>query len=117
MLGPARFSHIETCAREVSHALRARDEVEESVLTLTNLDVMLDALRAELAGLTKQNFSQEQPVKKKPDYADLLKTLDPSKAKRLITARENSIKSVKASLKKAKESQSQIAKEATSTAS
>lgn len=106
MLGPARFNHIETCAREASRVFRVRDDIEESVITLKTLDDLLASLREELASLTEArdtSGSQQRPVKKKQDYADLLKTLDLPKAKRLVIARENAIKSVKTSLKKAKD--------------
>ena len=104
MLGPARFSHSETCAREVSHAFRVRDEVEECVATLTSLDDILASLRAELASLTQSHDGAAKgSTKKKQDYGDLLKTLDLPKAKRLVSARENAIKAVKASLQKSRE--------------
>jgi hypothetical protein len=51
MLGPARFAHIETTAREVCRAFKIRDEVEDLVRTLTQLDALLAARRAELARL------------------------------------------------------------------
>lgn len=113
MLGPARFSHIETCAREVSRAFRVQDEVEECVATLTNLDDILASLRAELANLTEvKGAAHEKSARKKHDYADLQKTLNLSKAKRLVAARENAIKSVKVSLQKAQETQQQLSPEA-----
>lgn len=100
MLGPVRFTHIEDCTREVCQAFRTKDELEDCIATLGTLDDMLALLRSELAELngTKQNTNSE--AKKKQDYKALL---DLSKAKRLVTARENSIKSVQASLLKAKE--------------
>ncbi len=107
MIGPARFSHIETCAREVCHTFRVKDELDERLATLGSLDDMLGLLRAELAELTETKESAETASKivgkKKQDYRALLDSLDVTKAKRLIIARENSLKSVKASLKKARE--------------
>ena len=52
MLGPVRFDHIETCAREVCHTFRLKDDMATSIATLTSLDDILASLRAELASLT-----------------------------------------------------------------
>ncbi|KAI0090702.1 ribosomal protein S5 domain 2-like protein [Irpex rosettiformis] len=106
MLGPVRFAHIETCAREVCHAFRTKDETEECVATLANLDSILASLRAELAqskGEATTTDKAAAPAKKKQDYKDLVDAQDIPRAKRLITARENAIKSVKSSIQKAKE--------------
>ena len=112
MLGPARFEHIETCAREVCRTFRLKDDVATYVATLTSLDDILTSLRAELASITvAKSASQSTQASstsagtKKPTsnpYATLEDSLDVAKAKRLITARENSIKSVKQALKKAR---------------
>ena len=111
MLGPARFEHIETCAREVCRTFRLKDDVATCMATLASLDDILASLRAELASITATK-SASGPAQaqasgtKKPaanSYAALEESLDVVKAKRLITARENSIKSVKQALKKARE--------------
>ncbi|KAI0645180.1 ribosomal protein S5 domain 2-like protein [Trametes meyenii] len=114
MLGPARFDHIETCTREVCHTFRLKDDMATSIATLTSLDDILASLRAELASITS---SQPGPDRETPrddtpttitvkktsaSYIALEESLDISKAKRLITARENSIKSVKQALRKAR---------------
>ncbi|KAI0629426.1 ribosomal protein S5 domain 2-like protein [Trametes polyzona] len=120
MLGPARFDHIETCTREVCRAFRLKDDMATCIATLTSLDDILASLRAELASLTtpsKVDGPSEAatstdpdvivavPAKKgRPSYAALEESLDIAKAKRLITARENSIKSVKLALQKARAS-------------
>ena len=111
MLGPARFEHIETCAREVCRTFRLKDDVATCIATLTSLDDILASLRAELASIaaTKsvsepgqaQASSTREPAANA--YAALEESLDVAKAKRLITVRENSIKSVKQALKKARE--------------
>ncbi|KAI0691097.1 ribosomal protein S5 domain 2-type protein [Cytidiella melzeri] len=105
MLGPARFAHIETCAREVCHAFKVKDELEECVTTLLSLDDILDALRSELAELNEAQLTgtEKGPAKKKPDYKDLMDAQDIARAKRLVTAREKAIKSVKSSIQKAKD--------------
>ncbi|EJF56820.1 ribosomal protein S5 domain 2-like protein [Dichomitus squalens LYAD-421 SS1] len=110
MLGPVRFEHIETCAREVCRTFRLKDDMVTCVATLTSLDDILASLRAELASVTARKTSSEptssQSAAKRSTakpYATLEESLDIAKAKRLITARENSIKSVKQALKKARE--------------
>ncbi|KAH9855931.1 ribosomal protein S5 domain 2-like protein [Lenzites betulinus] len=114
MLGPARFDHIEMCTREVCQTFRLKDDMATSIVTLTTLDDILASLRAELASLTRPPESDSTaatdgaaaapaPAKKaSPSYAALGESLDIAKAKRLITARENSIKSVKQALQKAR---------------
>ncbi|KAF8738498.1 hypothetical protein AX14_011333 [Amanita brunnescens Koide BX004] len=97
LLGPARFTHIETCAEEVCREFKKSEELQDCITTLTSLDDLLGQLRAQLQ--TRSNPSA-QPDKekesKKPDYS----ILDIPKAKRLIAARENSIKSCKSLLAK-----------------
>ncbi|KAH9944780.1 ribosomal protein S5 domain 2-like protein [Amylocystis lapponica] len=113
MLGPTRFAHFEACAREVCRAFRLQDDIATSVATLQSLDDILASLRASLAEHTFADTSEPttsagepSPVraepKKVPDYTALRESLDLKKAKRLITARENAIKSVKAALQKAR---------------
>ncbi|KAL7277763.1 hypothetical protein ACG7TL_008705 [Trametes sanguinea] len=130
MLGPARFDHIELCAREVCRTFRLKDDMATSIATLASLDDILASLRAELASITAENAKTTEadgPVetagsasaafegdasrsatpivrsaKSRPNYTALEESLDVAKAKRLITARENSIKSVKVALQKAR---------------
>ena len=112
MLGPARFAHIETCAREVCHAFKIKDEIEDCVVTLTSLDDILVSLRAELAELRGETAGSDKPVvptKKKQDYKDLVDGQDIARAKRLVTARENAIKSVKSSIQKEKQQKPVVA--------
>lgn len=129
MLGPVRFSHFETCAREVCRTFRLKDDIESDIATLTSLDDILASLREELAQTLVVRTSSLDPnddasldacataaaaagggggasrasPKKTPNYKDLRDSLDVNKAKRLITARENSIKSVKSALKREKD--------------
>lgn len=107
MLGPARFTHIEMCAREVCHAFKVKDEIEDCVATLTSLDDIMASLRVELAQLKEPQSTADKaaPTKKQQDYKDLLGHQDVAKAKRLVVARENAIKSVKSSIQKIKEQQ------------
>ncbi|KAL1745056.1 ribosomal protein S5 domain 2-type protein [Schizophyllum fasciatum] len=88
MLGPARFDHIETCAAEVCQAFKKKVEAEEFLTTLTTLDDLLAELRAELAEKLK-----------KPDYASWIEK-DIPRARKLVKARELSIKAVKNALAK-----------------
>ncbi|KAH9920929.1 uncharacterized protein B0H18DRAFT_1086273 [Fomitopsis serialis] len=78
MLGPIRFAHFETCAREVCRPL-------------------------DLAKSTASTSDAAPTTKKAPNYDSLKESLDIGRAKRLVTARENAIKSVKAALKKQQE--------------
>lgn len=103
MIGPARFSHIETCTREACRSFRVRDEVEELVVTLRSLDDILVTLRAELQVLrvSQSTFEDTKTIERKaPDYDTLMDSLDVEKAKRLVAAREKAIKSVKLNIQK-----------------
>ncbi|KAI0359567.1 ribosomal protein S5 domain 2-like protein [Trametes cingulata] len=113
MLGPVRFDHIEMCAREACRAFRLKDDVADAIATLNSLDDILASLRAELASLSAPPSSSEGQEKEqnvtvitkervRPSYAALEESLDIAKAKRLISARENSIRSVKQALQKAR---------------
>jgi len=132
MLGPIRFTHIEDCVREVCRVFRLKDEMEDCITTLTTLDETLARLRAELELLRGSSSSQtnipssvpatptpthpvqtsEEDVDEKPrkrrilestqDYSELRKSADIKKAKRLVTARENSLKAVQNLIEKAK---------------
>ncbi|EKM53376.1 uncharacterized protein PHACADRAFT_99607 [Phanerochaete carnosa HHB-10118-sp] len=101
MLGPARFNHIEICAREACRAFRLRDEIEEEVATLRSLDDILATLRSELAAVKSQP-EEAKTNAKKPDYDALLATSDVNKVRRLVAAREKAIQSVKMSIQKSK---------------
>ncbi|KAI0827985.1 ribosomal protein S5 domain 2-like protein [Trametes gibbosa] len=122
MLGPVRFDHIEMCTREVCQTFRLKDDMATSIATLTSLDDILASLRVEFATLmsnirpmdsdikddppagTESEATTSAPIMKKvrTSYVTLEESLDITKAKRLITARENSIKSVKQALQKAR---------------
>ncbi|KAL1756315.1 hypothetical protein FB107DRAFT_290143 [Schizophyllum commune] len=88
MLGPTRFDHIETCATEVCQAFKKKVEAEEFLVTLTTLDDLLAELRAQLA-----------EKKRPPDYASWIES-DIPRARKLVRARELSIKAVKNALAK-----------------
>ncbi|KAK7676755.1 hypothetical protein QCA50_020278 [Cerrena zonata] len=106
MLGPVRFEHIETCTREVCRSFVLKEQVEDAITTLTTLDSILLTLREELAQLKAVDSAPppgDLKPKKPQDYSSLRDTLDTKKANRLVTARENSVKSVKLSLAKLKE--------------
>ncbi|KAG6857200.1 hypothetical protein H0H87_008266 [Tephrocybe sp. NHM501043] len=92
MLGPARFSHIETCAAEVCQEFRRSEDLRECISDLMTLDAVLAGLRVEYneaSGGRTGTIGNVTPTPK--DYAGL----DFEKGKRLIKARENAIKSVK----------------------
>lgn len=96
LLGPARFTHIETCASEVCREFKRSEELRESITTLQTLDDLLITLRSQLTSLTTQSLTTSASIpernSKKPNYEGM----DVAKAKRLIKARENSLESVKA---------------------
>jgi hypothetical protein len=153
MLGPSRFTHIETCAREACRDYKIKDELEDTVRMLHTLDGELTKQRAKLQALTDvsesspnregkgddptveaqkresvttekqkgddattvpQSTKTDDPIqlgKRKrsaadaTDYTELIATKDTKKARRLVTARENAIKSVKALITKKEEEQ------------
>lgn len=87
--------------------------MDECITTLTSLDDILATLRTELSSIrpprpttdAENNVASTSTTvsRKSQDYTSLRDSFDLRKAKRLITARENSIRAVKASLQKAKE--------------
>ncbi len=117
MLGRVRFDHIELCAREVCHAFRRKDDMATCIATLASLDQTLASLRTQLAAATRTADTNDAKgtgednstvdgsvvIAKTPtdsSYSALDESLDVAKAKRLIAARENSIRSVRVALKK-----------------
>jgi len=119
LLGPARFSHIETCATEVCKAFKKSEELQDYITTLQTLDDLLIAHREHLASLTITAVAENDetnasvapnaspssepsstPIQKREAKKTDYKSLDVAKAKRLIQARENSIKTVKAMIAK-----------------
>lgn len=96
MLGPTRFSHIETCTLEVCREFKRREEVKDALTTLRSLDDILAQLRDELAVLKGEGAAAPM---KTPDYSGWI-DWDLPKARRLIRAREGSINSVKELLSK-----------------
>jgi hypothetical protein len=96
LLGPARFSHVEICAEEVCRHFKSKEEMEERMVTLTSLDDILSTLRAEYASITTDDATTT--VRRKSDYSSIAKSMDLSKVKRLIGAREDAIKVVKKSI-------------------
>ncbi|KAG1746479.1 hypothetical protein EDB19DRAFT_360306 [Suillus lakei] len=117
LLGPTRFVHIDTCATEVCRTFKRVEEMEECISTLIRLDNMLASLRQELNNLTQnaelatsgststRNASDETNNvegrrNRQPDYTAVQRDLDITKARRLVGARENAVKSVKSLLSK-----------------
>ncbi|KAJ3776303.1 ribosomal protein S5 domain 2-like protein [Lentinula raphanica] len=107
MLGSARFTHIETCVTEVCRTFKNKQELEDCIAMLATLDDILKQLRDELAGLSHLSASTSsssidntlRPKSKAPDYASWTVS-DLSKARRLVTAREKAVASVKAMIAK-----------------
>jgi chromosome segregation ATPase len=103
MLGPVRFTHIQDCAREVCQVFRVEDEMQDCISTLQSLDDILADLRGELAKIKEEADSQPDYRRSKSearshpakDYSALRKSLDTTKARRQISAREKAIESVK----------------------
>jgi hypothetical protein len=110
LLGPARFSHIETCAQEVCRKFKRKEELENCVSMLSTLDDILADLRVELANLPgPSTTSTSIGVKdilprtpKKPDYSTFNADEDLPKAKRLVGAREKAIENAKVLIAKRK---------------
>lgn len=104
MLGPARFTHIEHCALEVCRAFKRKEELNECLSTLSTLDDILGQLRSELADLIPEDATSSTTRKhaKKPDYSGWISS-DLPKARRIITARESAITTVKTAIAKRRE--------------
>lgn len=111
-----RFTHIETCATEVCALFKKREELDDCIASLRTLDDILATLREEFASLSvpsNTSDSSEPPSKplasssRKPQAPiyDSWTDADLPKARRLVTARENAIASVKALIAKHRKSQ------------
>ena len=101
MLGPVRFTHIENCAREVARVFREIEEIENCIEELKELDEELLRLRALLpqnVGTEGSSASSTSPTKPRDYRAMLMETRDVEKAKRLVRARQNAVKSVQSIL-------------------
>jgi hypothetical protein len=98
LLGPARFSHIQTCAAEACRVFKRKDEVEDHISTLSTLDDILSELRSDLSKLSPS--SSPTMAMKRREYSTSTDEANLTKLIRLITARENAIKSLKVLLAK-----------------
>ncbi|KAG7449665.1 ribosomal protein S5 domain 2-like protein [Guyanagaster necrorhizus] len=90
LLGPVRFAHIETCAVEACRAFKQKEELDECVSTLSSLDDTLAQLRSELDSHSPGAAASKVKAPVYPVWT----MSDLAKAKRLVKARENAIKSV-----------------------
>lgn len=95
MLGPARFTHIETCAVEVCKRFKLQEDLRDCRAMLSSLDDILADLRSEFVALTGKPSTH-----KEMDYDSIE---DLSKLRKLVVAREVAIKSMKTLIGKAKE--------------
>jgi hypothetical protein len=95
MLGPIRFTHIETCAAEVCKRFKLREDLKDCRTMLTSLDDILADLRSEFTVLTGKPSTH-----KTMDYDSID---DLTRLRKLVIAREVAIKSIKALIGKAKE--------------
>ncbi|KAG8221283.1 ribosomal protein S5 domain 2-type protein [Butyriboletus roseoflavus] len=106
LLGPVRFTHIETCAGEVCRRFKRVEEMEECIQSLKTLDDLLATLRAQLATTLEQarttdpSSCHSRAKNKVPDYRTMQEDLDLTKARRLIHARECAIKNTKTLIEK-----------------
>ena len=94
MLGPARFTHIETCAAEVCKRFKLQEDFKDCRTMLSSLDDILAELRRELTTLT----GKPSPHK----TADYDSIDDLPKLRKLVVAREAAIKSIKVLIGRAK---------------
>jgi chromosome segregation ATPase len=108
MLGPARFSHIETCSLEVCRVFKRREEIDDCTSTLTTLDALIAQLRSELKDISPQQSTASasrsfrgHEGKITTDYSWVEN--DIPKAKRNITAKENTISTLKKMIAKRRE--------------
>jgi hypothetical protein len=95
MLGPARFTHIETCATEVCKHFKLQEDLNDGRMMLFSLDDILADLRSEFTALTGKPSTH-----KTMDY-DAIDDL--TRLRKLVIAREAAIKSIKVLIGKAKE--------------
>ncbi|MCO5585227.1 hypothetical protein L7F22_039160 [Adiantum nelumboides] len=99
MLGPARFRHIEECAK----AALARHMVNEAMVELRTelmeLDEKINMIRSQRDTTSSPSISSQTPAiqKQKSNYDDLT---DPERAQRLIMARKKQIELLQKSAKK-----------------
>ncbi|KAF9650989.1 ribosomal protein S5 domain 2-like protein [Thelephora ganbajun] len=94
MLGPVRFTHIETCAAEVCKHFKLQEDLKDCRTMLSSLDDILADLRSEFTTLTGKPSTH-----KSMDYDSID---DLSKLRKLVVAREVAIKSIKMLIGKAK---------------
>lgn len=94
MLGPIRFTHIETCASEVCKRFKLQEDLKDCRTMLYSLDDILADLRSEFTSLTGKPSTH-----KTTDYDSID---DLAKLRKLVIAREAAIKSIKALIGKAK---------------
>jgi len=95
MLGPVRFTHIETCAAEVCKRFKLQEDLKDCRTMLSSLDDILADLRSEFTALTGKPSTH-----KTMDYDPID---DLPKLRKLVIAREAAIKSMKTLIGKAKE--------------
>jgi len=95
MLGPTRFTHIETCAAEVCRHFKLQEDLNDCRTMLSSLDDILADLRSEFTALTGKPSTHRTM-----DY-DTIDDL--SKLRKLVVAREAAIKSIKTLIGRAKE--------------
>jgi len=95
MLGPTRFTHIETCAAEVCKHFKLREDLKDCKTMLRSLDDILADLRSEFTALTGKPSTH-----KTMDY-DTIDDLP--KLRKLVVAREAAIRSIKSLIGKAKD--------------
>jgi len=94
MLGPARFTHIETCTAEVCKHFKLQEDLKDCRAMLSSLDDILAELRIEFTTLTGKPSTH-----KTMDYDSIG---DLSKLRKLVVAREATIRSIKVLIGKAK---------------
>ncbi|KAF9782410.1 ribosomal protein S5 domain 2-type protein [Thelephora terrestris] len=95
MLGPTRFTHIETCAAEVCKRFKLQEDLKDCRTMLSSLDDILADLRSEFTTLTARPSTH-----KTMDYDSIE---DLAKLRKLVTAREAAIKSINMLITRAKE--------------
>lgn len=95
MLGPTRFTHIETCAAEVCKQFKLQEDLKDCRTMVSSLDDILSDLRSEFTTLTGKPSTH-----KAMDYDSIN---DLAKLRKLVIAREAAIRSIKTLITKSKE--------------
>ncbi|KAG0146061.1 hypothetical protein CROQUDRAFT_657853 [Cronartium quercuum f. sp. fusiforme G11] len=112
LLGPVRFEHIETCARDACKVFQSVDALDDDLVRLKDLDDQVDRLRFELNSFNSPNQTPSNPSSSQinSNKYDYLKDpiIDLKASAKLITARQQTIAVLQKLINKAKSKESSL---------